>query len=315
MLNKKLTIIIVNWNTEKLIIDCLDSIYENYVSSDWSVVVVDNGSIDNSVALIKEKFPQVILIENKDNCGFAAANNQALRDIASENFLLLNSDTLVLGDVIKKSVDYLEKNSKIGAMGCRVLNADKTTQYTCSMFPTLTNLLLQLFGLDKFKIWSFFSRYQYKGWERDTERDVDVISGCYLMVKSSVIDDVGLLDEDFFFFGEETDWCTRIKLAGWQLVFSPVGEIIHFGGGSVKKLNYKRDLLLSNAVVRLHKKHFGLIHAFFAALIIVLFTLTRSFAWFFIYLLTQKDSAKNRAFHFIKSLPFLHNICKNNFRF
>jgi len=312
---KKLTIIIVNWNTEKLIIDCLKSIYEHEVLNNWAVVVVDNASSDNSVDLIKKNFPQVVLVENDTNVGFAAANNIVLQQIKSEYYLLLNSDTLILDNVINKSIEFLERDTAIGAMGCRVLNEDRTTQLTCSMYPSIVNLLLQLFALDKITSPHFFSRYQYRNWERKTERDVSVISGCYLMVRESVVDSVGVLDENFFFFGEETDWCKRIKQAGWRLVFSPVGEIIHLGGGSVKKLNYKRDLLLSNAIIKLHKKHDGLVSACLACTIIVLFTLTRGLGWALVSILTGKQSARKRALHFINSLPLLHTIWKKNLKF
>jgi len=312
---KDLVIIIVNWNTQEMTIECLQSIYANGVKNSWSIVVVDNNSQDKSVELIKKKFPQVVLFENTDNVGFAAANNQVLRKVDAKNYLLLNSDTLVLGDVIKKSIAFINSEPTIGGMGCRVLNKDKTVQLTCSRFPTIINLLLQLFALDKFKKPSFLCRYQYRSWRRDSERDVEVISGCYLMLKREVVEQVGLLDENFFFFGEETDWCKRIKKAGWRLVFSPVGEIIHFGGGSVKKLKYKRDLLLSNAIVNLHKKHYGFISAAVVAIIIFLFTLTRGFGWGLIYLFSHKKDAKERSLHFIKSLPLLHTIWKRNLKF
>lgn len=295
--------------------DCLQSLYQNGIENNWNVVVVDNGSNDDSVEAIKKEFPQVLLIENKTNVGFAAANNQVLRQFKSDNYLLLNSDTLIIGNVIEKSLQYLQYNPDVGAMGCRVLNKDETTQLTCSMFPSVVNLLLQLFSLDKIKKPSLWGRYQYRSWARDSERDVEIISGCYLMIRGAVIKDVGLLDENFFFFGEETDWCMRIKHTGWRLVFSPVGEIIHYGGGSVKRLNYKRDLLLSNAIVKLHKKHYGLISAAMVCAIVICFSLTRGLGWGLIYLITQNENSKERSLHFIKSLPLLHTIWKNNLKF
>lgn len=312
--NHSLTIIIINWNTAQMTCDCLASVYENGVEKDWQVVVVDNASSDHSVKLIKEKFPEVVLIENKENLGFAAANNQVLNSVKSQYYLLLNSDTLVMGDVINQSLKFLQQDSKIGAMGCRVLNTDKSTQLTCSMFPSLLNLVLQLLTLDKFTS-PFFGRYQYKYWDRKSEKDVEVISGCYLMLKQEVINNVGVLDEQFFFFGEETDWCRRIRSEGWRLVFSPVGEIIHHGGGSVKKLNHKRDLLLSNAIIKLHKKHFGFLSAALVFFILLLFTLTRSIGWFLVFLIKNNKNAYERAMHFIKSLPLFHNIWKNNLKF
>jgi len=209
---------------------------------------------------------------------------------------LLNSDTIVLEDAIAKSVDYLRTRSDVGAMGCRVLNTDRSMQPTCSGYPTLARLLIMTLALDRLPGRGTFDRYLLRRWPRDTERDVEVITGCYLLVRSEVIRQVGGLDEDFFFFGEETDWCLQMRKAGWRLKFAPVGEIVHHGGGSVKKLNYRRDIMLTEATIRLHKKNGGLLAALAAFVILGVFNMSRACIWSICALV--RPTCRARAQHF-----------------
>ena len=274
-----LSVVIVSWNTQSMLRDCLESLFESGTQSTLEVFVVDNGSTDGSPEMVEAEFPTVALIRNSDNRGFAAANNQALRVAKGRHLLLLNSDTLVHPGVIDASVDYLDRNPMVGVMGCRVLNADGTVQATCSQFPTLSNLVLLTTGLFKVSGFSAAKRYRMDDWQRDDERDVDVVSGCYLMTRREATEAVGLLDEDFFFFGEETDWCRRFLAHGYAVRFAPVGTITHFGGGSSKSLNSKRDLMLSEATVRLHRKHGGLFSAAAAWLILLGFNASRYAYW------------------------------------
>ncbi len=299
MTGPELSIVIVNWNTADMLCACLDSVLANLWGMDTEVFVVDNASTDGSQSRVRANYKSVKLIENTTNRGFAAANNQALKLASGRFILLLNSDTVVLGDVLRKSVDYLENHPTVGAMGCRVLNTDGTMQPTCSRYPTILNLLLQITGLSKLPGPAFFDRYQMRHWDRTTERNVEVISGCYLLLRGQVLRDVGLLDEDFFFFGEETDWCHRIAKAGWTLKFAPVGEIIHHGGGSVRRLNYQRDLMLSSAMVKLHRKNAGFLNALSVMAIVCGFNASRAFYWSLVSLVSRKESVKQRKQHFI----------------
>ncbi|MDO8312913.1 MAG: glycosyltransferase family 2 protein, partial [Sideroxyarcus sp.] len=274
-----LSIVIVNWNTLDMLRDALASTYATLAGITAEVIVVDNASTDGSPDMVAREFPQAILLRNTDNRGFAAANNQGFALATGRHILLLNSDTIVLGDVLGASVRYLDAHPKVGAMGCRVLNADHTMQRTCSMWPSLLNLILLTSGLWKLPYPRFLGRYQMMDWQRDTERAVDSISGCYLMLRRPVLDQIGPLDEAFFFFGEETDWCRRMRAAGWQLMFAPVGEIVHYGSGSARKLNHKRDLTLTDAMVRLHRKHDGPMAAAVAWSILFSFNLSRAIFW------------------------------------
>ena len=192
----------------------------------------------------------------------------------------------------------MEAHPDVGIMGCRVLNTDGTVQPTCSRFPTLLNLILLTSGLWKFGWPPFLDRYQMRRWDRRDERDVDVISGCFMMARMSAVRQVGLFDEEFFFFGEEADWCRRFQQAGWALRFAPVGEITHHGGRSVRKLNHKRDLLLSSATVRLHRKHGGLLAALIAWLILATFNISRAIFWTVRAAVSGRAAARQRRDHF-----------------
>jgi GT2 family glycosyltransferase len=274
-----LSVVIVNWNTREMLRECLASLYGSGVRSSMEVFLVDNGSSDGSPQMVAADFPQVRLIANADNRGFSAANNQAIRLAAGRHVLLLNSDTLVHPGVIDASLAYMDANANVGVMGCKVLNADGTVQTTCSQFPTLANLALLTTGLFKVPGIPGARRYRMEDWQRDDERDVEVVSGCYLMVRAEAMQKVGLLDEAFFFFGEETDWCRRFLEAGYAVRFAPVGTIIHLGGGSSKSLNSRRDLMLSEATVRLHRKHGGIDAAAAAWTILLAFNASRYAFW------------------------------------
>lgn len=293
-----LSIIVVNWNTIDLLKDCLESIFDGLKGVSAEVIVIDNASEDGSPDMVEQDFPQVILIRNEENRGFAAANNQGLEIARGRQILLLNSDTIVHGDVLGQSVRYLDVHPRAGAMGCRVLNTDGTVQLTCSQYPSLLNMVLMASGLWKLNRPSFFGRYLMTDWQRDSERTVDVISGCYLLLKRETLDDVGLLDEDFFFFGEETDWCYRMRKAGWILMFAPVGEITHHGGGSVKRLNHKRDIMLTNATIKLHRKHGGVVRGATCWLITAFFNASRAVFWTGRTWIFGDDRSRERSRHF-----------------
>lgn len=252
-----LSIIIVNWNTSELLRQCIESIYLSMELADFEVIVVDNGSSDASSGMVKFSFPEVKLIENKSNRGFAAANNQGLHICSGQFILLLNSDTQVRNGTIGKCIAYMKLHQEVGALGCKVLNPDGSFQSSFFRFERLRDLLyfhclgirllvllVRRFG---FKTFNYPSRY----WGRvfKSEREVDVVAGCFLLTRRSVIEAVGRLDEDFFFYGEEEEWCFRTRRAGWKIIYFPFSEIVHIHGASSKMLY--RSLTLAGAKARL----------------------------------------------------------------
>ena len=227
------SIVIVSWNTCEITRKCLLSVYKETDRVSFEVVLVDNGSTDGSAQMVRDEFPEVILIGNEENRGFAAANNQGIKRARGKYLLLLNSDTVVLDHAVERVFHFMEAHSKIAVTGCRVLNEDGTLRSTRFMFPSVLNLLLQALYLNKiFRGNRFFGRERML-WDKGTEQmDVDVVAGCFMMVRTEATDRLGMLDEEYFVYGEETDWCYRFKRAGWRVVFYPDAEIIHLGGRS-----------------------------------------------------------------------------------
>jgi GT2 family glycosyltransferase len=294
-----LSIIVINWNTRDMLRDCLNSVLDNEHPAATELIVADNASTDGSQQMVVAEFPEVQLVANEDNLGFALANNIAMERAKGRYVLLLNSDTLVHGPVLKDCFDYMERAPDAGAMGCRVLNRDGSLQHSTSHFPTLKNLLVQTTGLEKISALKSLREYRMLDWDRRDQRSVETISGCFMFMRRACLEDVGLLDNAFFFFGEETDWCRRAREAGWGIDFAPVGEITHFGGGSSGSLNHRRDLMLSQATVRLHLKHGGIIPAVLVFATLLVFNLSRALFWELRAAISPATSVKERASHFV----------------
>lgn len=231
MTTPAVSIVIVNWNTRELLRGCLASIAAQ-TRAPHEVIVIDNASPDGSAAMVADAFPQVRLIANSDNRGFAAANNQGLAVARGENLLLLNPDTVVLEGAIDRMLAWLERHPEAGAAGCQVLERPGVIQQTCFADHSPANLAIALFGLKQLARWiPAFGRPWYLDWDRRSEREVDVVTGVFLLVPRRVLQVVGPLDEAFFVYGEEADWCRRIRQAGWRCIFTPEARIIHLDGG------------------------------------------------------------------------------------
>jgi GT2 family glycosyltransferase len=289
-----LSIVIVNWNTRDLLADCLDSVMAGLVGIRAEVFVVDNASTDGSPEMVARDFPRVRLIRNAENLGFAAANNVALRLVRGRHVMLLNSDTIGHGHVLSAAVAWMDTRPSVGVMGPRILNGDGSAQVSATAFPSLGKLALQTLGVTRIPL---LDSYRLTSWDRRETRPVEVISGCAMVVRRSAMTDVGLLDESFFFFGEETDWCRRFAAAGWAVVFAPVGEITHFGGGSVRRLNHRRDVMLTEGTVRLHRKHGGLAGAMASYGLLAVFNASRAGFWA-LAAVARRPGAADRARHF-----------------
>jgi GT2 family glycosyltransferase len=250
--------VIVNWNTGNILRDCLKSVYEQTQGISFEVIVIDNASLDGSADIVRKQFPQVILIENDENRGFAPGVNQGMAVAKGRYVLVLNSDTIICDNAIEKTIRYADKYPKAGITGCQVLDDSGTIQMTCFRFPSVLNLFLHTFALNKiFKKNHFFGREWMLWWPRDTEREVEVISGSFMLVRRDAIDDVGLMDEDYFLYYEETDWCYRFAKAGWKKLFWPEAKIIHCHGGrnSSKQESLKMAVQMQKSCLIFFKKH------------------------------------------------------------
>ncbi|MHA1855125.1 MAG: glycosyltransferase family 2 protein [Promethearchaeota archaeon] len=235
-MGKTLSIIIVSYNTRELLINCIRSIYQNTKKLDFEIIVIDNHSNDGSQKAIRKYFENVILISNSKNRGFARANNQGIEISKGKYVLLLNSDTLVINNALKKLVNFLERNSDAGIVGPKVLNEDRSIQTSFGKFPTIKSEMARSLLLE--------SRIQQKNFSSDKRLkekipfEVDWVSGCCLLIRRKVYDQIGGMDEKFFLFNEEVDWCLRASKQGWKTYYHPDAKIIHFGSRSVVKNYY-----------------------------------------------------------------------------
>lgn len=231
-----LSVIIVNWNTQKLLENCLRSIFKFTRGVTFEVIVVDNGSTDNSPGQVKKKFPQVKLLSNKDNLGFSRANNQGIQVAKGEYIMLLNSDTYLIENSLRKMVEEADKFPSLGALGPTLLNRDRTIQQSVGFFPNLAKIFWWMSFIDDLPGGTFLKPYHV---DHDVfykrERQVDWVTAAAILVPKSTITRVGLLDEKIFMYGEEVEWCYRIKKSGDKVYFSPVTKIIHIGRGSSQK--------------------------------------------------------------------------------
>ncbi|MBT9145933.1 MAG: N-acetylglucosaminyl-diphospho-decaprenol L-rhamnosyltransferase [candidate division WS2 bacterium] len=253
-----ISISIVNWNTKGLLRDCLKSIYENTHGIDYEIFVVDNASEDGSTKMVEKEFPKVKLIKNKENAGFAKANNQAIMRSKGRYVLLLNSDTVVLENALEKMMVFMDEHPGVGVLGPKILNPDGSLQPSCRSFPTLLTtffeetLLNRLFPKNR-----IVGKYKMSYWEHNSVREIDQPMGSALMVRREAIEQVGLLDEQFYMYYEEVDWCYRIKKRGWKIYFIPQAQVIHYGGTATNKNKSKSLVETYRSMYKFFRKHYG----------------------------------------------------------
>jgi hypothetical protein len=235
-----LSILIVNWNTRQLVLDCLRSLEAAAIAVPHEIIVVDNASADGSAEAIASEFPGVTLIRNAENVGFARANNQAYEASRGADVLLLNSDTLVAPGQLEKLVSFLDAHPRAGIVGPKLLNPDGSFQLSATPF---------IQPWDVYYEYARFPRtlqpraqkaprrlYPFEPWRAMA---VDYVIGAVFLIRRAVIDQIGLMDDQFFMYGEEQDWCWRAKEAGWEVWFDPEAEVTHLGGQSTAQVPYR----------------------------------------------------------------------------
>lgn len=253
-----LSILIVNYNTRELTLDALRSVYGSETNYSYEVILIDNHSTDGSVEAIRREFPQVIIIENQENVGFAKANNQGMRRANGRYVLLLNSDTVIQPNTLEVMLQLMDECPDIGASGCKVVLPDGSLDRACRRgFPTPSASFYYAFGVAKlFPHVPKFNQYQLSYLDPDDEYPVDSLVGAFMLVRRSVIDQVGMLDETFFMYGEDIDWCYRIKQAGWEIYYYPRTTIIHYKGAGKKRRSRKVLYEFYRAMILFHRKHY-----------------------------------------------------------
>lgn len=255
----KLSIVIVNYNVKHFLEQCLHSVVKATKNIDAEVFVVDNNSVDGSIGMLIHKFPQVKLIANKRNMGFSTANNQAIRQSTGKYVLLLNPDTVVEEDSFEKIIDFMDSNPEAGALGVKMIDGcGKFLPESKRGLPTPWVAFYKMFGLSTlFKKSKKFGKYHLSYLSNDEIHEVDVLAGAFMFIRREAIDISGLLDEDFFMYGEDIDLSYRITQSGYKNYYFPETTIIHYKGESTKKgsLNYVH--MFYNAMIIFARKHFS----------------------------------------------------------
>lgn len=252
-----LSIVIANWNTKELIIDCLNSIYsiEDYSSlkEKLEVIVIDNGSKDGSIEAIKNNFPQAVLIENKDNVGYAPGCNQGMKISNGKYVLLLGSDTVLQNGSLTKSIEKLESEDELGAVGCKLIYPDGRLQGNCKKFPTLKNAFFTYLSLDKLNY-----DYDMLWFNYDKEIYVDQIATTYLMIRKDIVQKINYFDEDYRILYNDVDLCKKIWDTGKKIKFIPDAVVIHHGSYSTNKAKFKVRKIMYEDIFRYFHRNFGI---------------------------------------------------------
>jgi GT2 family glycosyltransferase len=255
----KVSVVIVNYNTREMTLECLRTLTENLGQDQIQaeIIVVDNASSDGSIEAIRNAFPQITVIASPTNRGFGAANNLAMKQATGDYFLLLNTDAFPEPKAISSLVAYLENHPHVGVVGPRLLNGDGSLQTSCYPFPTPGRAWAENLWLS-----AAFPRSalvgDYRHWGHDEEREVEWAIGACLLVRKKVVEEVGGFDETFFMYSEEADWQRRIRNAGWTIAFTPAAVVTHLGGASGKTEKAKINRHFFESLDYYERKHHGL---------------------------------------------------------
>ncbi|MCG8410738.1 MAG: glycosyltransferase [Bacteroidales bacterium] len=255
----KLSIVIVNYNVKHFIEQCLISVFKATSNIQSEVFVVDNNSVDGSCAMIQEKFPEVNLIENKKNYGFSYANNQAMRIAKGEYVLLLNPDTVVQEDSFEKCILFMDSHPQAGSLGVKMIDGKGNfLPESKRSLPTPSVSFYKIFGLSRlFPKSKRFARYHLGHLDNNTVNEVEILSGAFMFMRKTALDKTGLLDEDYFMYGEDVDLSYRILKSGFKNYYFPETTIIHYKGESTKKGSLNYVFIFYNAMIIFARKHFS----------------------------------------------------------
>lgn len=282
-----LTISIVNTDNRALLARCLASIEASVRRTPYRIVVVDNASTDGSAEMVAADFPDVTLVRNPERLGYGASHNRAIAVATSPYLLLLNEDMEMVDDAIDRMMDKAQRTDRLGVLGCRILNPDRTLQHSCFRFPSLRRELFDAL----FPYTLLFGRAPLRSkmfeWDHHSEREVDIVLGCCLLVRRDVLEGIGPFDPAFFVYSEEHDLCRRARDAGLRVLFTAEAEMIHFGGQTSKRMSLRMALVQLDSRMRYFRKHHGLAAAAVFRLILCVAMLIRLGGWIGLWLLRQ----------------------------
>jgi len=262
-----LLVVILSWNVRDLLRQCLESVASgrplsaNYPPLTTEIIVVDNASSDGSVEMVRAEFPAVRLIANQTNRGYTGGNNDGIAAATGRYVMILNPDTRVLADALAAMVGYADAHPDVGVVGPQLLNPDGSVQSSRRRFPTLMTGLFESTWLQPLAPRDVMRRYYVLDRPDDMIQEVDWLFGACFLVRREMIQQVGVLDEGFFMYSEEMDWCRRIRQAGWKVVYLPEAQVIHYGGKSSDQVAAQRHIYFQTSKVRYFRKHHGALTA------------------------------------------------------
>jgi GT2 family glycosyltransferase len=252
----EISVIIVAWNAKHYLDLCLNSLALTPPRRKTEVIVVDNASADDTIEMVESRYPWVNLIKSQKNLGFAKGNNLAIRQCHGRYIALVNPDVIVLSGCLDELADYLDMNPRVGNVGPRIFNPDMTQQSTCRHFPTLWNNFCSATKLEGlFRHCRAFAGEHMFYFQHDCTRAIDVIVGCFSMIRRAAFDNVGLLDEGLFMYGDDIDWCRRARNAGWEIVFYPYAQSIHDRGKTTALYPVRFAIAQQRSILRYWRKH------------------------------------------------------------
>lgn len=267
------SVIIVNWNTRQLLRDCIDSVLRYHDGYQVEIVVVDNHSSDDSVAMVRDDYPRVLLIANDENSGFARANNQGARAASGRYVLLLNSDAMLTAGALRSLVSLADANPKIGMVGAQLINPDGSFQASFTRIPTLGQEALILSGLGRLLYGRYYPSH---GPEEDAgPQPAGYVEGACMLAPRAAYLEVGGLDEGYFMYAEDVDLCFAMQRRGWQVWYQPQARIVHLGSASSKNRKPQREADLYRSRVRFFRKNYGNLSAVVLKALIFFFTILK----------------------------------------
>jgi len=254
-----LSVIIVTWNSRNHLADCISSVVASCRELSHEILIVDNASGDGTGEWVRQAFPEVKLIQNSENVGFARACNQGLAQAHGRYFFLLNPDTQLQNRALAEMVAFMDDHKDIGALGCVLKDRRGKIDYRGGRrFPTLWSEFCEKTTLDRFLVrFPVYSGYLLSDWNHATSREVETLSGACILTRREVVEQVGTLDERFFMYGEDVDWCYRIKQAGWHVFYFAEAEVVHIGGQSSQLVSQRMGIEALQSMNYLFRKHYG----------------------------------------------------------
>lgn len=312
--NPIVSIVIVVWNAKHYVIECLSSLRDCCKTVDSEVIVVDNASTDGTPDVVAEQFPEVKLIRNPENFGFAKANNIGIALSSGDYVCLVNSDVKFVDDCISPLIDYLSTNASVAMVGPKMLSKEGMVLRSTMRFPTIWNYLCRALKLDRvFKTSRVFGGLLMSDFDHQTTTPVEVLAGWFIAVRRSAIDRVGPLDPQFFMYGEDVDWCYRFRQAGYEVVFFAEAAAIHYGGASSSHAPLRFYLELYRATWQYWRKHHHGLAQLGFLLTFAVHHLVRVLGSGFVYLCRPSRKSEAAA-KFKRSLACLQWVCTVKFK-